>query len=320
MATHPRLTAWAVARANVIGIGLSFAGLAALFLWIKIAIDSGGYSDFASYGTSVDRWLSTGHVYSATQLRGPFELATGSGGGFAYPPPTILILLPFTKAGYVAFTVLSIGLLASGLLAIVARHRRLTPIWIGLVACLAFLPYSIQAVVLGNVLLPIAGMLAWAYVGGAGPLGALAGLVKITPVAMAALDGWHGVAIAIGIGLAATVLTLPIVGGTNWPEYVTATGNARPFCESSISLACLSGSTSLALASGATLAFAAVFVRSRLVRLTLVTAAIMATSMEIGWISPYFVELYPLVVALAASVTDGHRTSGMTSEQLPRPV
>ena len=310
---HAEATGRRLSLGDTAGIGLLVAGAAALIWATDLAIRLQTAADFASYIASADRWLAGGSMFAPAQLDGPYLLAVSSGQNFGYTPPSMLVLVPITRLGFVAFTALSVVFLFAGLVAIVALHRPVTLAWSGVVASLAFTPPFVQAVMLGNVTVVLTGLLAWAYVGRSGIAGALAGLVKLTPASIASLDGWRGVATAAGLAGLISLATLPIVGVQNWTDFLVAIGNARPYCESSISVACLSGSTTIALAFGLLLTWASLFARDRLVRLALVTAALLATSMELQPVSPYFVYACPLVVAIAASL------SGRSSRPAPGP-
>jgi hypothetical protein len=302
-------------RADVAGVGLATAGLVAVIWTITFAAEHSSRPDFFGYLAYTQNWLSAGSIYSDAQLRGPYVLATGtglapdSGPGSVYPPPAVLFLTPLAFMGYAGFSVLSIAFLFGGLLAIVSERRRVTPAWIGAIAVLAYTPSFMASVMVGSVTTALTGALAWAYVGRAGVWGAIGGLIRLTPASIAALDGIHGILYSIGTIAVFCIVSLPIVGISSWQQYGTVLSNTRPLCSGAISIACLTGSTTLALAIGVALTVSCLLTTSRTVRLALVTGSLLATSMELQPIGPNGLYLAPLMVAgavaLAARTDEG---------------
>lgn len=292
-----------LSRRDIAGVGLAMAGVAAVLWAIQLAQRLETAVDFKSYAINTDRWLAGGTLYAQDQLDGPFVMAFSFGHVY-YPPPAMLLLVPFSLIGFTAYTLLSSAFFFGGLLGVVAEHRPITPIWVGFVASAAFTAPFIQAVMLGNITIAVAGALAWAYVGRAGIHGALAGMVKVTPAAIAAIDGWRGIVTGGIVATTIVIVTLPVVGLSAWRDFATAMSNARPFCESAVSVACLTGSTTLALALGASLALACLLTSSRLARLALVTGSLLSTSMEMQPFSAPWILAYPLIAAFTSRYVD----------------
>ena len=168
-------------------------------------------------------------------------MADVAGIGYVYPPPSVLLFVPFLALGPTVWAIANALLFASGLAAMAHRdfgRYALLALGLALLAVGLTAPY-LDAMVMGNVNLGIAGLFAWAWAIGRGsrPIGWLAGiggLVKLHPFALA---GWTqparalrsiGLAIAVLVGIA--VVTLPIVGLGNWADFARAAANARPLC------------------------------------------------------------------------------------------
>lgn len=286
----------------------SMIALAVALVLLPLAYGNDWNQDLASYRYGVDAWVAGRSPYHRDLLAGPFEMARLSGHAYIYPPPAVLFLAPWVVAPAVG--IVAGGLvLVSGLLAIVRQELgRVSLAWTaGILLALALSGTLAQGVVLGNLSPLMGGLLAWAYVGRAGWAGSLAGVLKVTPGLMAALDGWRGILTAGAIAVVVAVVTLPLVGVQAWLDFLTVMRNAEPDCVRFTSVACLAApavgmvaAKGLTLALALTLAGAAAVVRPRLGRLLLVTLALYVSATELKDVSHYHVYAAPLIVAVAA--------------------
>jgi hypothetical protein len=197
--------------------------------------------DWITYSSAAERFLHGQPLYVASQLTGPYHMANVAGIGYVYPPPSILLFVPFLALGPTLWALANALLFASGLAAMAHRD-------FGRFAALAFgiellvvgvtAPY-LDAMVMGNITLGLAGVLAWTWALGRGsrPIGLLAGLGGLVKLYPFWLVGWTrpprarrtiGIALATTLGLIA--LTLPFVGVGSWVDYARAAANARPLC------------------------------------------------------------------------------------------
>jgi len=270
--------------------------------------------DFHSYRDGATRWLSGGSMYAPAQLAGPYGLSASAGHVFLYPPTAMPVLLVLTSLGLVPFVVLSTIAFLAGLIALAPR----TSIWIGAIcAAVVFSDPFVAAASVGNVAMLVGALLAWGYLGRAGIIGALGGMTKLTPGAIAALDGSRGLVTGVSVAAVIAIVSLPIIGPSNWSDYATAMVNARPTCLATSSVACATGSTVLPLVLGALLVLACLATHWRLLRLALVTAALLVMTPEL--FPQYLVYAYPLIVA-SASAVHARLAAGPASVQVVGPV
>lgn len=197
--------------------------------------------DWVSYSRAAQRFLDGQSLYSAQQLAGPYEMASVAGLGFVYPPPSILLFVPFLGLGPTVWAIANATIFATGL---AAMARRDFGRFAGLAFGIALLgvglstPY-LDAMVMGNITLALAGVFAWTWALGRGsrPIGWLAaagGLIKLHPFALA---GWTSpgharrtIRTAVLVAAVVVLVTLPIVGIASWLDYERAVSNARPLC------------------------------------------------------------------------------------------
>jgi hypothetical protein len=167
-------------------------------------------------------------------------------------------------------------------------------------------------------------LVAWAFAGRAGLLGAIGALTKLSPAMVATLDGWRGLRLAVVWTLAAVAVTLPLVGVDAWRDYLTAIANGYPNCDAAASLACglaplgFGVSKAITAAIGVGIGLASLAFRDRLVRLALVTCSMIALTTEFSADGPYVVYVAPLVVAMAARVTS--RSSAPARQVVAEPA
>jgi hypothetical protein len=132
-------------------VALAIAGLAdAAWMILTIGLEVGrqfgsgvGY-DYAIYVERTQSWLGGDGFYLARQLAGPYSIEVGDA---LYPPPTILLFLPWAL-GAPAILWWLIPLAVAGV-----SLRRLRPplwAWVVLVVTIVFVPRLWVAVVLGN--------------------------------------------------------------------------------------------------------------------------------------------------------------------------
>lgn len=172
-------------------------------------------SDFAIYRDAAARWLHGGFFYYPEQVAGPYDTLLGH---VMYPPPTLLLFLPFTVLPAVLWWAVPIGIVAWRVWAL-----RPSPWgWAGIAACLAW-PMTVELVYTGNPLLWIVAALAlatrWRWV-------SVLILAKpsLLPFALFGVRHrrWW---LALGATVIVSALFLPM-----WPDWIRAVLNARgPF-------------------------------------------------------------------------------------------
>lgn len=285
------------------------------------------FADWLTYVHAVDRLLAGAPIYAPEQLSGPYVLPNVTLFGYAYPPSSVPLFIPFVSypLGLVAWLTLNVGLLITGLYAVVGRELgRVRPLEFAVVLLgLAFLRGFGDGVAFGNASVGLAGVLAWCWVIGRGrtPIGFLAGLgatIKLVPGAAlfwSTRETFPRVLLTAAlVGGAIFVLTLPLVGVQSWLDYARALSYSEPACgvDFPTSIACtlkpfvgieaakLAG-IGLALVAGVL----AVVARSPLVAFTLVV---------IAWLSPvtdlhfhYLLVVYVLAVVVCATWIRGRR-------------
>src|SRR5439155_6538123 len=134
--------------------------------------------DWVSYSRAAQRFLDGQSIYIPEQLAGPYEMARIAGLGYVYPPPSILLFVPFLALGPTVWAVANAALFATGLAAMArvgfGQYAGFA-FGIALLAAGLTTPY-LDAVVMGNINLALAGLFAWTWALGRGshPLGLLA--------------------------------------------------------------------------------------------------------------------------------------------------
>ncbi len=285
------------------------------------------FADWLTYVHAVERVLAGVPIYPPEQLSGPNVLVNATLIGYAYPPSSVPLFIPFASypLGLVAWLTLNVGALVTGLYAILLHELgRVRPLEFAIVLLgLAFVRGFAEGVAFGNASVGVAGLLAWCWVVGrghtsVGVLGGLGGTIKLVPgtaVFWATRETFPRVLLAaLAVGGALALLTLPLVGIQSWFDYATALSYSVPACgvEPPTSVACnlqpflgigpakLAG-IALALVAGGL----AVLVRSPLLAFALVV---------IAWLSPvtdlhyhYLLVVYVLAVVVAATWAGGRR-------------
>jgi hypothetical protein len=280
------------------------------------------FDDWLTYVHAVERLVSGSSIYSPMQLSGPYALPGATLIGYAYPPSSVPLFVPFMSypLGLLAWLTLNVGLLITGLYAILGREfGRVRPMEFALVLLgLALIRPFWEGVAIGNASVGVAGILAWCWVIGRSrtPIGFLAGLGATIKVVPGVLVFWstprtfpRAVLTALAVGGAFFVVTLPIVGIQSWVDYTTALSYSQPACGVDSfppSVACATQSIVgvggaklagivLALAAGG----AAVVVRSPLVSFGLVVFAWLAPVTDLH--SHYLLVVYVLAVTVCAA-------------------
>ncbi len=201
-----------------IGIAIVAAALAfAVWQLLNLLLHWDGYTGFTGdFAISIEcarRWFNGDGFYLPFQFTGPYGILPGAE---LYPPPMLLLYLPWLVLPAVLWWVIPIGIASW----VVWSWRPRLLAWAGIAICLAF-PTTLAMVYLGNPGLWF--VAATALATRFGWPGALI-LLKPTLAPFALLGIWRRswwIALA-GIAIAALVF-LPM-----WPQYVAAMGNFRP--------------------------------------------------------------------------------------------
>lgn len=237
-------------------VTLVAAGGAALFAndaHLKLtAAGQAPFVDWRTYALAAERFLAGEPLYAAAQLSGDYLMPRVVSIGYSYPPPSVLLFVPFQSAplGLAAWLALNAGLLVSGVAAMLRQAFRLPWPWavaLTAVSLAPFYPFA-QGIAVGNVNVGLAGLMAWYWVAGRGRwTGVAAGIgatIKVFPgffaLWSARRDGVQPVIVAAGTAVGLAVVTLPLFGIGTWIDFVTALANQRPTCwDGTISIACL---------------------------------------------------------------------------------
>lgn len=210
------------------------------------------FSDWQHYAMAWNRVIAGGSLYAPEQLTGYFTFPQMLFIGWAYPPAAVVLWAPFASwpAGWIAWTVVNVGLLLTALWAVATRtwpERRVETFALMLLVLSQFNPF-IEAAQLGNPDLALAGLLMWAWIGGpraAVLAGVVGGLAKIAPVAMllyARRFGWRWTAYGVGALVVIGIATLPLVGLGSWFDYARslslAVAECAPSHSDNVAIAC----------------------------------------------------------------------------------
>lgn len=285
------------------------------------------FADWLTYVHAVERLFAGLPIYPAEQLSGPYVLPSATLIGYAYPPSSVPLFIPFMSypVGLVAWLTLNVGLVITGLYAVLKHELgRVRPLEFAVVLFgLAFFRGFVEGVAFANASVGVAGLFAWAWVIGRGrtPVGFLAGLggtIKLVPgtiVFWSTRGAFPRVVLATAaVGGAIFLITLPLVGIQSWLDYVKALSFSIPACgaDPPTSVACYLqplvgigpaklGGIAMALVVGGL----AVLVRRPLLSFALVA---------IAWLSPvtdlhyhYLLVAYVLAVVAGATWLRGRR-------------
>lgn len=328
-ATRAQRIAAAAYRLGWIALALAVAMCAFVAIYTILVFTPVGrtFADWLTYVHAVERLLAGGPIYPPEQLSGPYVLVNATLIGYAYPPSSVPLFIPFASypVGLVAWLTLNVGLLVTGLYAILKHELgRVRSLEFAVVLFgLAFLRGFAEGVAFANASVGVAGLLAWCWVIGRGrtPVGVLAGLggtIKLVPgtaLFWSTRETFPRVLLTVVlVGGALFLVTLPLVGIQSWFDYVQALSYSVPACgaEPPTSIAChlqpfvgsgaaKLGGIGLALLAGTL----AVLARAPLLAFALVV---------IAWLSPvtdlhyhYLLVVYVLAVVTGATWLGGRR-------------
>lgn len=241
--TSPTDRRWFLVGVVTLVVGAAIFGIH-VALWLRVETQYGHplFEDWWNASNAADRLLSGSYIYNPIQLAGPYLGPSLTLEGFAYPPPAAALFILFRglPLGLVLWLSLNVGLLISGLAAVVraelgAYSGRAMPFM--LAGLLAF-PAFANGLMWANLNVGLAGLFAWSWVERARwtALGSgIGGLLKIYPAAIALWrvrsDGWVSpLAQAVVIAAGICVATLPFVGVESWRDFATAISNSQPAC------------------------------------------------------------------------------------------
>jgi hypothetical protein len=194
------------------GLIVAFALAVASLTWTAASASDRVGADFRLYLDASQRFAAGDGLYPVRQLAGPYQLADGD---ILYPPPIVLLMLPFTVLPAILFWAIPLVVIA----AVVIHHRPALWSWPLMALGLAY-PVTSLKIVHGNPTMWIVALIALGTVT-AGP--AVFVLLKPT-MAPFALIGvrhrrwWLCLALALAVG----VLFLPL-----WQGYLTVLANTR---------------------------------------------------------------------------------------------
>ena len=285
------------------------------------------FADWLTYVHAAERVLAGAPIYPPEQLSGPYVLPTVTLFGYAYPPSSVPLFIPFMSypLGLLAWLTLNVGLLMTGLYAVLGRELgRVRPLAFAFVLLgLALLRGFGDGVAFGNASVGLAGLLAWCWVIGRGrtPIGVHAGVGATIKLVPGALLFWSTrqtflrvLLTTLGVGVALLVLTLPLVGIQSWFDYVRALSYSEPACgvDFPTSLACtlqpilgigtakVAGIVTALVAGGL-----AIVARSPLVSFALVVVAWLAPVTDLHF--HYLLVVYVLAVVAVARWLGGRQ-------------
>jgi hypothetical protein len=314
----------AVAADRLGWVAVALGGLLLSFVTISTIVGFAPagrtFADWLTYVHAVERMSAGLPIYAPEQLAGRYVLVNVTLFGYAYPPSSVPLFIPFASypVGLIAWLTVNVGLLITGVVAILERERgrvRSLELAVALLV-LAFFPGFADGVAWGNASVGLAGVMAWAWVIGRGGLviGALGGLGATIKLVPGALIFWSTprtfprlLAVTAAVAGTLCVVTIPLVGVGSWADYVRALSLSEPACgvDVPVSLACLLkpilgigpaklAGILLAVAAG----IAAVFVRPPLFAFGLVVAAWLAPVTDLHF--HYLLVVYVLAVVTGA--------------------
>ena len=312
------------------GLLLSFVTISTIIVFVPVGR---AFADWLTYVHAVERMLAGVPIYAPEQLAGQYVLVNVTLFGYAYPPASVPLFIPFASypVGLVAWLTANVGLLITGVVAILGRERGgVRPLELAAaLLLLAFFPGFADGVAFGNASVGLAGVLAWAWVIGRRrqAVGAVSGFGATIKLVPGALIFWSTPRSFLRVLLTAAavaailfVLTLPLVGLGSWADYAKALALSEPACgvDVPVSLACVLKpilGVSLAKLAGILLAVAAgigaVLVRSSLVSFGLVVVAWLAPVTDLHF--HYLLVVYVLAVVTGAQWLERRSTRGAST-------
>jgi hypothetical protein len=191
---------------------LGFGIVVAVMTWTTVAAADRVGADFLLYLDASRGLLDGRSLYPAHQVAAPYLLADGD---ILYPPPIVLLMLPFTVLPAILFWIVPITTVA----AVVIRHRPAPWSWPLLALGLAY-PVTSLKIVHGNPTMWIVAAIALATVT-AGPAVFVFLKPTLAPFALigASRRRWW---FALGVAALVAVAFAPL-----WPDYLRVLANAR---------------------------------------------------------------------------------------------
>jgi hypothetical protein len=213
----------------------------------------GPFVDWRTYENAAVRLLAGASIYAPQQLTGPYHLTEVLLIGYAYPPASVPLMIPFQgyPFGLAAWMTVNLGALLTALWAIVSRAwptYRLLAFALAL-AGLAMFPPFLAGMIAMSTNIGLAGAIGWVAVGltarQAGVLGGVLGVLKVFAgaVTFASIDGkTRAIATAAAVAGVIALVTLPVVGVGSWLDFGSALIRAVPDCSGfNVSIACTIG-------------------------------------------------------------------------------
>jgi len=205
---------------------LPIAAVASLVLVVGAVLLSAGSTlgyDFHAYANAADRLLHGQPLYDPTiNVAGGFAI-------YLYPPPFVLLVLPFALLPDPIAAITWIGAMAGAFLlgAALLPVRREVRWAVVLLGGLSWpLAYSLKLGQVGPLLFLLFAA-GWRWLDRPGPLGAVIALgtiVKVQPAILLAWAGltrrWRAIGFALGALLVAGLLATLVTGLTTWSDYV----------------------------------------------------------------------------------------------------
>ena len=314
---------------GIAAILVAAAAVAVSLAIYAVAVMASGkplFGDWTVYSDSAQRFLSGGSLYAQVQLDGPYLPWQSSREGYLYPPPSILLFLPFATgtAGMIGWVTLNAGLFMAGLAAVV-RHELgrgwLFPFAFVLLGLTLYVPLHV-GLTAANASVGVAGLYAFAWArrdrpGAWAGIGAVVALLKVTPGLLAVFAARRGgprvLIAAAGVAIGISVVTLPLFGLDSWRDFFVSLSNVVPACiEGRFGPVCTlepllgaGGAKAIAALIGLALALAALRVRSERLAFVLIGAAILAPSPDLQvhyWLIAYVAFILVAVVPIARTV------------------
>jgi hypothetical protein len=167
--------------------------------------------DYDLYMDATASWLAGDGFYLPRQLAGPYVITHGD---VLYPPPFLVLLVPFQVLPAVLWYAIPLGITV----VVVVRHRPTAPAWLAIAACLWF-PITGVKILHGNpgiwFMAAIALGTLWAW-----PAALVLLKPTVLPFALVHVR-WRAWWIGLGGLILVSLLFLPM-----WPDYITVLRNA----------------------------------------------------------------------------------------------
>lgn len=209
----PRIRRWFAPTMLAATVIIGIAAVVVAWLTFGRAEAAGRLgADLTLYVKAAERWISGGGFYPGHQLAGPYPITDGD---ILYPPPILLLLVPFLVLPAPLFWLIPLGALT----AVIVHHRPRPWAWPLMALGLAF-PITSLKIVHGNPAMWIVGALALGTVY-AWPAVFVLLKPSLAPFALvgAKRRSWW---IALGV---ATIVSIALAG--LWAAYVSVALNAR---------------------------------------------------------------------------------------------